>query len=177
MKRLFLPLFLLILLVLESTAADLLPKEWIAAGVFPIPHWTLVLTIMIAVFYDRDHTFYCVIYAVIFGFLIDLTYTNILGVYMFTYGLVVYIIHGLKQMLHPNFVVGLLLVFLGLALADHIIYVMYFMIGKTDLTWIDYTSDRLIPTLLGNILFFLIIYPIFQKRLQIWSEEQLSEKK
>jgi rod shape-determining protein MreD len=176
MKRLFLPLFLLVFLVLESTAITLLPEEWIHSGNFLIPHWTLVFCILIAVFYDRDHTYYCLLYAIIFGFLIDLTYTNILGVYMFSYGLVVFICHELKRMLHPNFIVAFMLTFVGLVISEHLLYFMYYMIGQTDLIWTSYAKSRLIPTILGNILFLLIIYPLFKNKLQVWSDEHFPEK-
>ncbi|WP_102026884.1 rod shape-determining protein MreD [Salirhabdus sp. Marseille-P4669] len=176
MKRLFIPLFLLILLVLESTAINVLPTEWIYSKNFIIPHWTLVFAILVAIFYDRDHTYFCVLYAIIFGFLIDLTYTNILGVYMFSYGLVVYLIHELKQLFHPNIIVTFLLTILGIFLAEHFIYGLYFMIGVTNLSWTSYLSTRFIPTLLGNVLFLIILYPIIKGKLLKWSEEQLPEK-
>ncbi|GAA0483495.1 rod shape-determining protein MreD [Salinibacillus aidingensis] len=174
MKHLFLPLILLILLVLESTATSLIPVQWLLADIQPIPHWILIFSIIITIFFDQDHTIYGLVYAVIFGFLIDFTYTDILGVYMFTYGLTLFIILGLKKLLHPNFIVTLLLTVVGICFADHLIYVMYFMIGYADMTWMSYLNDRLIPTLLTNMLFLLITYPIFRQRLEKWADEQFS---
>ena len=176
MKKLFLPLILLIIMVLESTAVKILPDEWFLSDSLIIPHWTLVFLILIAVFYDRDSTYYSLLYGIIFGFLVDLTYTNILGVYMFSYGFVAYIIHELKKLFHPNAFIAILLTIVGLAMSEHIIYFIYYMIGVTDLTWTTYSTVRLIPTLLGNILFLLILLPLVRRKLLKWSNEQLPEK-
>ncbi|SEU08837.1 rod shape-determining protein MreD [Salinibacillus kushneri] len=174
MKHLFLPLILVILLVLESTATALIPEQWLLADIQPIPHWMLLFTILIAIFYDQDHTMYSLLYAIIFGFLFDFTYTDVLGVYMFTYGLTLFMILGLKKLLHPNFVVTLLLSLVGMCFADHLIYLMYFMVGYADVTWTTYLQERLLPTILTNSLFLLIVYPIFRQRLEKWADEQFS---
>src|SRR5690606_35699244 len=108
MKKLLLPLMLLIIMVLESTAVIILPDEWFLSDSLIIPHWTLVFLILITVFYDRDNTYYSLLYGILFGFLVDLTYTNILGVYMFSSGFVVYIIHELKKLFHPNAFIAIL---------------------------------------------------------------------
>jgi rod shape-determining protein MreD len=171
MKKLLLPLFLLVFLVLESTAVSFLPENWLKNESYIIPHWTLVFLSLIAIFYDRDNTYYCLLYAIIFGFLIDLTYTNILGVYMFSYGIVIFIIHGMKKWLHPNFLVAFLLSIVAVVIAEHLVYLVYFMIRVTNFSWQLYAINRLIPTILANILFFLIIYPIFKAKLLNWSKE------
>ncbi|KGP73887.1 rod shape-determining protein MreD [Pontibacillus yanchengensis] len=173
MKRLLLPLTLLLFLVLEGTAMDFLPKEWLLANYYIIPHWVLVVLTYIAIFYDFDSTYYCVLYGIIFGLLIDLIYTDMLGVYMFTYGLVIYITHGFKKMLHSNVFVTLLLTIVAIVLADAIIYVLYSFIQATEMVWETYTLMSLLPTLAANVLFAVLLYPLLPGKLQEWSESQL----
>jgi rod shape-determining protein MreD len=176
MKRFYLPLLLLLFLALEGVALDFLPSL-LAENLLIIPHWLFVFLVLITIFYDLEDTFYAVLYGVVFGFIIDVVYTDVLGVYMFFYGVISYFIHGLKLMLHANLFTALLLVSLGVALTDVGLYITYDFIGITEAAWGDYLMERSIPTLIANLLFLLLIYPLFKGKLEKWSEEQLSEKK
>lgn len=175
MKRIYLPLILFLFVVLEGVALELLPSNLVMSDLFIIPHWVLVILIFIAIFYDRENTYFSVLYGLIFGLLIDVVYTGVLGVYMFSYALIIYIIHGLIKMLHGNIYVTLLLGFIGIVLADNSINFIYTMVGITDMTWINYIKIRLIPTVVSNLLFLILLYPIIAKRFTRWGKEQLSK--
>ncbi|MEC5422043.1 rod shape-determining protein MreD [Virgibacillus sp. C22-A2] len=174
MKRLYIPLFLFLFLVLEGVALELLPVNLVMSNLYIIPHWVLVFLVLIAIFYDRENTYFSVLYGLIFGLLIDIVYTGILGVYMFSYGMVIYIIHGLIKLLHGNIHVSLLLGVTALVLADISINTVYTVVGITDMLWKDYFMVRLIPTVLSNLVFLLVLYPIMMKRLDRWGREQLT---
>ncbi len=103
MSRIVIPFLLFLLLVLEGVALDLLPFSLVESDVQLVPHWVLVFLILKIIFFDREDTYASVIHGFIFGFLIDVVYTGVLGVYMFSYALVVYLIHGLAKVLHANF--------------------------------------------------------------------------
>lgn len=177
MKRVYLPLILLIFLVLEGTAVDFLPREWITSDYNIIPHWVLIILVYMAVFYDYDRTYYCVLYGIIFGFLVDLLYTDILGIYMFSYGMVVYIIHGLKKLLHSNLFVAILLSVVGVALADVVLFVLYTFVGVAELEWGTYAMMRLLPTIAANLIFGLALYPVIPAKFRSWAETQLVRPK
>ncbi|KGX93483.1 cell shape-determining protein [Pontibacillus halophilus JSM 076056 = DSM 19796] len=177
MKRYYAPLILFILLILEGTAVNFLPSLWADSGTIITPHWLLIVLVFMAMFYDFDYTYFCVIYAAIFGFLFDLVYTDVLGVYMFMYGIVIYIIHGIKRMLHTNIFVALLHVTIAVTLADAGVYLLYSFIGEAEMVWQNYLLVRLVPTLLANLVFALIAYPFLYERLDEWGEEHLSTKK
>ncbi|WP_181349718.1 rod shape-determining protein MreD [Thalassobacillus sp. CUG 92003] len=171
MSRVLLPLLILILVVMQGMAMNLLPPALIYSDLLFTPHWALVLIVLISMFYDRDDTYYSVLYGVIFGFLIDMIYTDILGVYMFTYGIVIYIIHGLKKMLHANFIVAVLLGALALILADFCLYMMYYTVQIVDVQLQEYVLIRLLPTTIANIIFFIVLYPFVKERMEMWSEQ------
>ncbi|MCD5323723.1 MULTISPECIES: rod shape-determining protein MreD [Pontibacillus] len=177
MKRLILPAILLLFLVLEGTATDFLPKEWLLSDYYIIPHWVFVFLVYIAIFYDFDYTYYCVLYGILFGFLFDLLYTDILGVYMFTYGITAYIVHGLKKLLHANMFVAILMSVVGVAMADALIFFLYSSVQGFVMTWETYALMSLIPTLLANLVFTLVLYPFVPSLLYKWSEEQLASQK
>ncbi|MDV2581122.1 rod shape-determining protein MreD [Alkalibacillus haloalkaliphilus] len=171
MKVFLLPLFMFIFFVTQSVAAELIPQSFWLGSLYYIPHWTLIFAILIITFYDREHSYVGLLNGLAFAFLTDLVYTNLLGVYFLAYGLALYMVHVLKRYLHKNFLVVLVFSILGLAAAEVLIYSLYFIIGQVDLSFNAYIFNRLIPTLLINILFLLIIYPIFIKKLVKWKYE------
>lgn len=171
MKRLYLPLILLLFVVLEGVALDLLPIQLINTQTLIVPHWVLIILIFIVIFYDHEETYYSIVYGIIFGLLIDIVYTGILGIYMFSYGFGVYIIHELKKLIHTNFYTITIIGMLGIILADVLIHTMYSVIGFTDTLWKDYLVFRLVPTVLANLIILIVLYPFFKKRLVSWSSE------
>ncbi|RDW21665.1 rod shape-determining protein MreD [Oceanobacillus chungangensis] len=173
MKRLYIPLLLFLLLILEGVAIDFLPSTVVMGNQLFTPHWVAGFLVLVAVLYDKDDTYFAVVYALIFGLLLDAVYAGVLGVYMFSYTVSIYIIQNLKKMLHGNFFVVVLLGVVGIIIADIMIYIIYLIIGMTDMFWQDYLFNRLLPTVLLNLLFMIIIYPLFAKRVQRWGNEQL----
>ncbi|MFC4022643.1 rod shape-determining protein MreD [Oceanobacillus longus] len=174
MKHLFFPLILFLLTILEGVALELLPSDLVMGNLMLVPHWVFAFLVYLAVFYDKDHTYHSIVYALLFGLLIDVVYTGVLGVYMFSYGLATYIIHGLKKILHGNFYVLVLLGAVGVLLADLFIYLIYTSVGLADMVFEDYTFSRMIPTVLSNLVFILLLYPFTAKRLARWQREQLT---
>ncbi|WP_099158654.1 rod shape-determining protein MreD [Virgibacillus ndiopensis] len=174
MKRLYLPLILFLFVILEGVSLELLPPKLVMSDLLIIPHWVLIFLVFVSIFYDKEQTYYSVLYGVIFGLLLDIVYTGVLGVYMFTYAIVIYIIHGLKKLLHANIHVTLLLGLIAITVADLLIYLIFFVIGLTEMSGEEYLFYRIIPTVLANLLFLLVLYPFLRKRLVKWSDEQLT---
>lgn len=177
MKRLYLPLILFLILNLEGVALELLPNFLVNTSSLIVPHWVFVFLLFMAIFFDDEDTYYSIIYAIIFGLLIDVVYTGVLGVYMFSYAIVIYIIHELKRLFHANLFVTMILGLLGIALADISIYIIYSVIGMTNMLWGDYLVYRLLPTVLANIIFLIIFYPISKNKLMHWRKDRVSEGK
>ncbi|WP_010651044.1 rod shape-determining protein MreD [Oceanobacillus massiliensis] len=173
-KRFYIPLILFLLTILEGVALELLPPDLVKNNMLIVPHWVLAFLIFVAVFYDRDNTYHSIVYGLIFGLLIDVVYTGVLGVYMFSYALVLYIVHGLTKLLQGNIYVLLLLGMLGVCLSELSIYLIYTSAGLIDMVFENYLMDRLLPTVLLNLVFILLIYPFTAKRLARWEREQLT---
>lgn len=172
MSRVYIPLILFLLLLLEGVALELLPTKLVMNNSIMVPHWVLIFLIFIAMFYDKRNTYLSVLYAVIFGLLIDIVYIEVLGVYMFVYAIVTYVIAELKDFVHGNLVVTIILCAVGLFLADILIYLVYIMIGIASVDWSDYFLYRLSPTIIANIIFALVLYPIMVNRLGMWKEKR-----
>src|SRR5699024_10055407 len=174
MRRLLIPLILFLLLIMEGDALDILPTPLLKGDLDFVSHWVFIFLILVAIFYDRENTYFSVFYGFLFGLLTDVVYTGILGVYMFSYALGVYVVHGLTKTLHANFFVTILLGTAGLIVVEVFVNFVFSITGIADFVWKDYLIERLTPTIIANILFLLVLYPFFVKRLVKWKEEQLS---
>ena len=171
MKRIYLPLILLLFVVLEGVALDLLPMQLLSTKALLVPHCVLIILIFIVFFYDLVDTYYSIIYGIIFGLLIDVVYTGVLGIYMFSYGFVIYLIHELRKLVHTNFYAVTIIGIIGIILADVFIHTIYTMIGYADVLWDEYIMLRLVPTVLANLIILIILYPFLKKRLINWGSE------
>lgn len=174
MKHLYIPLILFFFLIIEGVALELLPVSVLASDLVIVPHWVLLFLVLTSIFFERDTTYFSIIYALVFGLLIDVVYTGILGVYMISYAIVIYLVLGLRKLLHGNIHVSLLLGIMSVILADMAIHVIYSAAGVIQMMWNYYWLDRLLPTVLLNMVFLLILYPFTAKRLVSWKEEILS---
>ncbi|WP_366247244.1 rod shape-determining protein MreD [Terribacillus aidingensis] len=173
MKKLYLPLIMLLIVCFEGVATAMLPEQFIGGDTWLIPHWSLLFLVLIAMLYDLDNSYYSLLYALIFGLLKDIVYTDMLGVYMFTYGFSIYLILELRRVLHGNILVAAVLGMLSIVFADIIGYFIYHLIGITPLGFGTYLLHRLLPTLGANLIMLVILYLIFHKPLQKWSDSQL----
>lgn len=160
MRKSFLIIALFFFLVAEGVALELLPGNLINVSIIMIPHWILVFLIIVNFFYEtkKPHTF--IIYAIIFGLLVDIVYTDTLGVYMFAYGLALYTTTLLKRVLQENFVMTVITTIIAVIITEAIIGIIYTALGITRVYWLDNLTERLVPTIIANIVFLLIIYPI-----------------
>lgn len=173
MKRLYIPLLLFLLLVLEGVALDLLPFK--ITNTMIVPHFVLVFLLLVAIFYDKENTYSAILYSIIFGLLIDVVYTGVLGVYMFGYAGVTYLVRKLKVLMHTNFYVTILLGLIAISFAEIFIYIIYSVIGLTYMPWTSFLFYRLLPTVLANLIFLMMLYPIFTKKLSKWFKENISK--
>src|SRR5699024_12787161 len=131
----------------------------------------LIILIFILIFYYFEDSYCLILYRIIFDLLLDIVYTVILGIYMFFYGLGIYLIHELKKFVLTNFYMVIIIGIIGLILADIFIHTMYSMIGYADVLWSEYILFRLVPTILANLIILIVLYPFLKKWLTNWSSE------
>src|SRR5699024_12214955 len=126
-----------VLLVLEGVALELLPHSLVSGDLLIVPHWVLIYLIFIAIFYDVKNTSYSVIYAVVFGLLIDSVYVGVFGVYMFSYGISVYIIKRMTRFLQENVFPSMFLVVVGMIISEFFLFITFLFLCLMDFTWLS----------------------------------------
>ena len=171
MRQLYFSVVLFLLLALEGIALELLPSPFVNSSFMFVPHWIYIFLLFIVLFYDNELTSYSIIYGIVFGLLIDIVYTEVLGVYMFAYPLSLFVVKELKKFFHTTIYITILLGIIGLAITDTAIQTVYFAIGIADSSWNYYFINRLLPTIIGNGFFLLFLNPILKNRLLKWQDD------
>lgn len=174
MKRLIIPVILFVLFIFEGIAIDLLPVKIIVSEIVFVPHSVFVFLILVALYYDTEESFHSIIYAIIFGLMIDIVYTGVLGVYMIIYALGIYAVILMKRFLQTNWYMTVIMTVIGLIIVECSIVFIYSLVNIADPFSYHFIKFRLLPTVLANISILIVLYPLLFKKLIKWQEEQLN---
>lgn len=172
MKHFILQVILFLLLVAEGVALDLLPASLTSSDTLIVPHWVFIFLLLIGLFFDSNDTFYSILYGVIFGLLIDIVYTGVLGIYMFIYPFALYIGHLLKRLLQSNIHMTMLIAIVTMMIIEVFLMFVFSIVGIVETTTSHFIVQRLLPTLLANLLFLIPVYLLSVKTLKAWGEKQ-----
>lgn len=167
MKRMLIPIILLIMLAIEGVAMELLPPSIKFASVYMTPHWILIFLIFVVTYAYPNESFMPILFATIFGLMTDIVYTGILGVYMFMLAISVYIGQLLNRLLQTNIFMMMLIALVSLSAMELGLFGIYSLLGISAMPYNDFFIHRLAPTIIANLLFFIVIYyPV--KKMLLW---------
>lgn len=158
MREVKLFLFLFVFFILQGTVMQVFTPSWFGYHFVVVPHFVLIGVIMIGLFYDRAHAVW---YGILFGLLDDLIYTTILGVYAFCIPLTAYLLSYLAKAFHLYLVIVFFIALIGVTMLEFEVYGIYGLIGKITMNFMDFIDWRILPTLVVNGVFLLIVfYPL-----------------
>lgn len=158
MKRFSVPALIALFFILESVFVQVLPGEVFNSDRIFVPRFLLVGLFFLAVFASRN---YAIILAFVFGLLFDVVYTEIIGIYLFMFPLMVYGVSSMMKVLQANLVIVTVVSMLGIAILELGVYEMNFLIHRTDMPFQTFLSMRLLPTIILNLSFTIIVaYPL-----------------
>lgn len=160
MSRFLLPFLFILLFIAESIFVGLLPGEIFGGKYMLIPHF-LIIGILFLTVYGPEK--YWVYYAFIFGLLFDIVYTEIIGIYLFLFPVIAYLMTKAMKVLQTNIVIVSLASLVFIALLEFSSYEINFLIHITDLDISSYLSERLTPTLILNFIFIILTAYPFKK--------------
>ena len=160
MKRVLLPLLIIFLFIAESIFVELLPAKVFGGNYIIVPRFLIVAILFLTVYGPKKYWLY---YAFIFGLLFDVVYTEIIGIYLFLFPVIAYLIAMLMKILQTNLVIVSLATLLGVLLVELGSYEFNFLIHRTDMDFSSFLSIRLLPTLLLNFIFIVIVAYPFKK--------------
>lgn len=158
MRKYLLPFLFLFLFVSESIFVQYLPTEMFGSDRIMVPRFLIISILFLTIFSSRKHG---IIYGVIFGLLFDIVYTEVIGIYLFSFPILAYLMSKMMRILQTNIVMVSLAVLLSVALLELGVYEVNVIINRTDLSFADFASLRLLPTMILNTAFIIIAgYPL-----------------
>lgn len=172
MKRFLLAFLVFLAFLSESIFIELFPAERFGIDRIFVPRFMIVLIMLTSFFYDRNRA---LLYAIIFGLLFDIVYTDIIGVYMFSFPLIVYIISLSMKVLHRNLLVIFFVVLVGISLLEGFVFGILYLANVAQLDWNQFLYDRLFPTLVLNGVFLIVIYYPMKKfllKVEKWANKE-----
>jgi rod shape-determining protein MreD len=155
MKQFKLFLFLFLLFLIEGTIMPHLIPYQTGDHFELVPAFVMVAVLMIA-FFANVH--WGMRYAILFGLLMDIVNTSVIGVYAFSMGLSLYITYLLSRWVNLNLIMTLVLSIFGVLLLQTEVYLIYLMIGVTTQPTASFLIWRLPSTLGLNAAFALILF-------------------
>jgi rod shape-determining protein MreD len=172
LRKFLLPLLFLFLFIVESLFVEFLPTKVFGFERILVPHFLFTAILFLTIFVGKKQG---IIYAAIFGLLFDIVYVEIIGIYLFLYPFISYLIYKLLQVWQSNIITAFLAALLGISLLEIGVYEMNYLIHVTDLDFINFINLRFYPTLLLNAAITLIAaYPLkwlFEKHSEAMRDE------
>ena len=167
MRKAFLPIIISLCFLFESVFVELLPAELFKSSSILVPHFLMVAIIFVTVYISQKHG---IMYGFIFGILFDIVYTEIIGIYLFMFPLVAYITSWIMRILQTNIILVSFVAILGVGFLELGVYEMNFLIGRTDMSFASFVDIRLVPTLILNLIFIILVsYPL-RKYLDLYAD-------
>jgi rod shape-determining protein MreD len=171
-RKAFLPIIISLCFLFESVFVEMLPAELFKSSSIFVPHFLMVAIIFVTVYISQKHG---IMYGFIFGILFDIVYTEIIGIYLFMFPLVAYITSWIMRILQTNIILVSFVAILGVGFLELGVYEMNFLIGRTDMIFASFMDIRLVPTLILNLIFIILVsYPL-RKYLDLYAEALRNE--
>lgn len=154
------PLFLFLALLLDGVLMNVFSSHFINPHYMLTPRLLLLVLVMFTVFFPKQPLF---LYALLFGIIYDSFYSGILGLYAAGLAIIIYLLKKAQNHLNPSPLV-MLPVYTGTIIClETFIYAMYSFIGLHTISFGTFLVQRMGPTILLNIVFFVVCYFPFYK--------------
>ncbi|MCF6092708.1 rod shape-determining protein MreD [Microaerobacter geothermalis] len=160
MNQIIFSLILLVLFIVEGTTFQVFYADLTDLTYVMIPRYALTFILYASFYIGRIRGMW---YGIAIGFLQDIIYGDIVGIYTFTMGVVAYFSGLTFKIFHPN--VLLIILSLGASLFFHegIAYGLFYLFSLTDVGWRWQLSNVWIPTVLLNMGFGILVHYVTQR--------------
>ncbi len=155
MPRVFLTATILVLFLLEGTVLQhLSPQVWGLSWI-TVPRFALVGAIMVSFHRGRREGLY---YGLVFGFLQDVLFGNVIGVYTLSMMVASYFAGLIVKLFHRSLVVAFMTICVVLFAHEWLLYLLFrlFAVNPVDVQWI--LSKQILPSVGLNVLFAILVY-------------------
>jgi rod shape-determining protein MreD len=167
MIKFVLPLIISLCFILESVFVELFPESMFDHMMMIIPRFLIVVILFTTVYVSLKIG---LVYGFVFGLLFDIVYIEVIGIYLFLIPLIVYLISLIMKVLQTNIILVSIVSLLGVALLEHGAFGMNLIINRTNMDYLSFLDFRLVPTLILNGIFIIIVSFPLKKYLEHYAE-------
>ncbi|SOC36427.1 rod shape-determining protein MreD [Ureibacillus acetophenoni] len=157
--RFLIPFIAILLFLLEPEFALFSPIELNGQTVYLVPRFLILYLIFVSIYYSRKRA---VVYGVIFGLLYDVFYIDIIGLYCVLYPLICLIAGSTVKFIHQHLIITTLISLILVGLMEIVLYYFFYIINFTSITFSIFMASRLIPTIIANLLFLIMLGWVFK---------------
>ncbi|GEK34391.1 rod shape-determining protein MreD [Kurthia sibirica] len=154
MARLLIPAVAIALFFLETEFSLFSPIEFSGENYYLVPRFLILYLIFLSIYYDRKKAMW---YGLAFGVLNDIVYIDIIGLYTFLYPFICFIAGSTVKYIHQHLVVTTTLSLLLVALLEILLHQFFFLIGYTDIGFAEFLNQRLVPTMIANSIYLIML--------------------
>lgn len=172
MKKFILPFIITLAFYSESLFVDFFPEKIFGFTYTFVPRFLIILIVLMAIYYHKNVTY---IYAALFGLLFDIYYTEVIGIYLCLFPVIVYVSLKLAKILHINVLTVILIAIFCVALLEFSVYGSNILIRQTTLPLEEFIGTRLYATLILNFIFVAILYYPFSRFLLRRKKDMIKE--
>lgn len=164
-KKWWIPALLVVLFGIESVFSLFFPAHYFSADFVFVPRLILIYLIFLAIFYNFKTA---ILFSFIMGLMMDIVYLEIMGIYFFFYPSIVFLVSKLMKLIHSHLFIMAFVVMLAITVLEFGLYGFYYLIQIADFSIERFANDRLFPTLLLNLSFYIIAsYPLKKNLLKV----------
>lgn len=153
------PLLLLLSFVIDGQLSTLFIN--LTPGIFTVSSHLLLMIALYSVLYIP--TFYNVVMFTIVGFLYDIYYLNILGIFVTLFPLVVYLIDYFYQSLKFKRMTNHIILLVVIFVVEFGAFLFARLFELSNLSMFIFVVYSLVPTLVFNSLLLLMLQPVLEK--------------
>jgi rod shape-determining protein MreD len=153
MQKFILPLVLLFVFILENVFSSVIPTNLFWENSIAVPHFLFVVLLCITIYYSPVQGIY---FALLFGFLFDIVYTELIGIYLFAYPILAYLVSNAMRILQINLFIVSVLILVSTVALEYYVYGFLLLLGRAHLSGMAFLTDRIFPTLLLNGIFLIL---------------------
>lgn len=154
MIRYVIPILAVILFFLEPVFGLFSPLELNGEYRYLIPRFLIMYLIFISIYYSRNHA---MVYGLVFGLLYDVVYIDIIGLYSFLYPLICLIASFIVKYIHQHLLVTTVISLVLVAGLEFALFQFFTLIGLRDISLQIFVRERLIPTMIANSIFLVVL--------------------
>ncbi|WP_026023002.1 rod shape-determining protein MreD [Paenisporosarcina sp. TG20] len=154
MLRLIVPAIAVVLFYLEPVFGLFSPLDIGGEYRYLIPRFLIMYLIFISIYYNRNRA---MAYGLLFGVLYDVFFLDIIGLYSFLYPLICLIASFIVKYIHQHLIITTVISLVLVTGLEFVLYQFFLFIGLTDISLQVFISERLIPTMLANSIFLVVL--------------------